>query len=151
MISVRTARSTQYAIRITDLSHVSLIVKDLERSGWFYGEVLGMEEVPRPASFNFDGAWYRRGSAEIHLIQRNEAKQDPGDLPSYPETEVGRSRARHIGFAVEDLDEAVRVLNAYGVEIVLGPRPRGDGVTQMYCYDPDGHMVELHSWPPTGN
>ncbi|MCW5849378.1 MAG: VOC family protein [Anaerolineae bacterium] len=33
----------------------------------------------------------------------------------------------------------------HGVAVVLGPRGRGDGVTQMYCYDPDGHLIELHT------
>jgi catechol 2,3-dioxygenase-like lactoylglutathione lyase family enzyme len=32
------------------------------------------------------------------------------------------------------------------VEIVGGPRPRGDGVQQIFIYDPDGYMIELFAW-----
>jgi catechol 2,3-dioxygenase-like lactoylglutathione lyase family enzyme len=37
----------------------------------------------------------------------------------------------------------VAALQANGGELVGGPRPRGDGVTQVYLADPDGHVVEL--------
>ncbi len=34
-------------------------------------------------------------------------------------------------------------LEQYSIPIIAGPRARGDGATQTYIYDPDGHMVEL--------
>ncbi len=40
------------------LQHCGLIVSDLERSRQFYGEALGLPEVPRPANFTFAGAWF---------------------------------------------------------------------------------------------
>lgn len=135
-------------IQITDLNHVSLIVADVEASKRFYCDVLGMEETPRPATFHFAGAWVRRGGAELHLIQRSDAAQAAGDPPRRPRPDADVSRARHIGFAVADIEAALATLKAHGVEVVLGPRPRGDGVIQVYCCDPDGHLIELHSPPP---
>ncbi len=135
-------------IKITDLNHVSTVVKDVARSRDFYCGVLGMQEVPRPHTFKFDGAWFRSGSAEIHLIQLNDASQEPGDAPAYPTPHADIARARHHGFAVEDMNEVVRCLREHNVEIVLGPRPRGDGAIQTYVFDPDGHLVELHTLPP---
>src|SRR6266581_1767141 len=41
---------------------------------------------------------------------------------------------------------SVRHLQAHNVAIVGGPRPRGDGVLQMYVCDPDGYIVELFVW-----
>ena len=48
------------------LQHCGLVVSDLERSRRFYADALGLEEVPRPANFTFDGAWFRFGGTEIH-------------------------------------------------------------------------------------
>ena len=49
------------------LHHVAVSVSDLARAKEFYGDVLGLEEIARPA-FPFDGAWYRVGNQEVHLI-----------------------------------------------------------------------------------
>ncbi|MGE5334009.1 MAG: VOC family protein, partial [Nitrososphaerota archaeon] len=38
------------------MDHSALVVQDLDRSRVFYGEVLGLVEVPRPKSFDFRGA-----------------------------------------------------------------------------------------------
>jgi catechol 2,3-dioxygenase-like lactoylglutathione lyase family enzyme len=44
-------------------SHVSVTVTDVEKARWFYGQVLGLSELPRP-DFGFPGIWYRlAGSA----------------------------------------------------------------------------------------
>lgn len=70
-------------MEIRKLDHAALLVKDVDRSRRFYGQVLGMQEVPRPSNFNFPGAWFRKDSAEIHLIGEAEpgrvAQVQPGD------------------------------------------------------------------------
>jgi catechol 2,3-dioxygenase-like lactoylglutathione lyase family enzyme len=52
---------------IAGIHHVSINVTDLGRARRFYSEVLGLEEIARPA-FDFDGAWYRLGDRQLHLI-----------------------------------------------------------------------------------
>src|SRR5262249_50070306 len=52
-------------IRVKSIDHVTLVVKDLERSRRFYVDVLGMREVPRPA-FSFTGLWFQAGKTQIH-------------------------------------------------------------------------------------
>lgn len=138
-------------IRITDLSHVTLIVADHDASRRFYADVLGMEEARRPATFDPRIVWFRKGSAEIHLIHASIASQQPGDKTAHPTEERDLGRARHLAFAVEDVDAVARTLEEHGVPIVLGPRPRGDGAIQIYCHDPDGHLVELHTLPSEAN
>jgi catechol 2,3-dioxygenase-like lactoylglutathione lyase family enzyme len=34
-------------------------------------------------------------------------------------------------------------LHTLNVEIVSGPRQRGDGVQQVFICDPDGYLIEL--------
>ncbi len=135
-------------IEILDLNHVTVISSDVEASKRFYCGVLGMEEVRLPPSFTHATTWFRKGNAEIHLVALPDASQQPGDPPTHVEADRDVSRSRHLALAVRDLGEAERVLRERGVEVVLGPRPRGDGVDQMFCYDPDGHLVELHTLLP---
>ena len=134
-------------MHITDTNHVTFIVADLRATRHFYCDVLGMTEAPRPATFNFGGAWYRAGPAEIHVIQREDASQPPGDIPPAPTEQADLGRARHVGFTIENVDGCLRTLAQHNVPVVLGPRPRGDGAIQLYCYDPDGHLVELCTRP----
>jgi catechol 2,3-dioxygenase-like lactoylglutathione lyase family enzyme len=134
-------------MEIRKLDHAALLVKDVERSRRFYGLVLGMLEVPRPSNFNFPGAWFRRGSAEIHLIGEDEpgraAQVQPG---KYHPAELSVGHVAHFAFEVTDLEQARQHLQAHDIAIVGGPRPRGDGVMQMYVRDPDGYIVELFVW-----
>jgi len=125
------------------LHHVSIVVKDIEKSKHFYCDVLGMEDVARPENFTFGGAWFRKGDCEVHLIHISEAVQEPGDAPNTPTETRDLTFARHFCFQINDVDEMLKTLNKFNIPIACGPRPRGDGATQTYIYDPDGHMVEL--------
>ena len=90
-------------MEIRRLDHAALLVKDVERSRRFYGQVLGMEEVPRPSNFTFPGAWFRKGRAELHLIGESEpgraAQVQPG---GYRPDELSVGYAAHIAFEVVD-------------------------------------------------
>jgi len=125
------------------IHHVSLIVRDVAASRHFYCEVLGLTEAARPASFKFAGAWFRAGVAEIHVIQRKDAAQAPGDAPVHTTAERDATRARHFCFQITDVEQLLATLRAHQIPIVVGPRPRGDGAVQTYISDPDGHLVEL--------
>src|SRR5262245_62629895 len=65
------------------LQHCGLIVADLDRSRRFYGGALGLEEVPRPGNFRFEGAWFQVGDDQLHLLVETETTgraggADPG-------------------------------------------------------------------------
>lgn len=130
--------------RITGHSHIALIVADLAASAAFYRELLGMREAARPPTFDFAGAWYRAGNAEIHLIAAHEGKQAPGDAPN---PGPKKPRARHFALEVADMDATLAHLRQHGVPIAAGPQPRGDGALQVYIHDPDGHLIELCTPP----
>lgn len=134
-------------IEILDLNHVTLVVRDLAAARHFYCDILGMEEVARPPAAQYAIVWVRKGGAELHLIHQAESVQAPGDAPAVHPPERDVSLVRHVALAVTDADAVVRVLGAHGIPIILGPRPRGDGATQIFCFDPDGHLVELHTLP----
>jgi glyoxylase I family protein len=54
-------------IEVETLHHVSISVSDLAGARHFYGHVLGLREIARPA-FDFPGAWYELGDRQLHLI-----------------------------------------------------------------------------------
>lgn len=130
-------------MEIRALDHTAMIVQDVERSRQFYSHVLGMTEVPRPASFSFPGAWFRSGSAEVHLIGEAEGGRAATLQPAYYERELRRGYLPHVAFEVADLAAARRHLDALEVPIVGGPQARGDGITQLYIRDPDGYVIEI--------
>ncbi len=130
-------------IELRQIHHCSLIVKDVERAKRFYCDVLGMEEVPYPPHYDFGIAWCRKGEAEVHLVLASDSVQPPGDKPLHENPPRDVTYARHMCFRVADIDEAIKSLEEHHWQIVAGPRPRGDGGTQLYIHDPDGHLIEL--------
>jgi catechol 2,3-dioxygenase-like lactoylglutathione lyase family enzyme len=115
-------------IRVKDYNHVGIVVRDLKKCRWFYGEILGLTTIERPP-FDFPGHWYQVGpSTQLHLMVYEE---------EIPKT------MRHIAVEVEDFDEIDAHLKANGIEIVEGPGKRFDGSDFLFCRDPDGNLVEI--------
>jgi catechol 2,3-dioxygenase-like lactoylglutathione lyase family enzyme len=119
-------------IRTLGLTHVHLIVADLDRSLRFYTGVFGMEEQFRSEpSMVFLST---PGSADSITLN-----QQPGD------PRIGSGGVEHIGFRLvdkADLDAAVREVEAAGGRLV----ERGEhapGAPYAYVADPDGYMIEL--------
>ena len=128
-------------LHVKSIDHVTLVVKDLERSRRFYVEVLGMREVARPA-FSFAGSWFQAGATQIHLILEYSGSGPAGNL--LPATQRG-SRTQHLAFLVHDAAATIADLEKAQVHILSGPKPRPDGYMQVFITDPDGHVVELCS------
>ncbi len=115
-------------IQVKEYNHVAIVVRDLERCKWFYGELLGLKTIPRPP-FNFPGHWYQVGpSCQLHLMVYDE---------KIPHT------MRHFALEVTRFDETVQELQKNGIEIVEGPGKRFDGSDYLFCRDPDGNRVEI--------
>jgi glyoxylase I family protein len=131
-------------LRVKTLDHVTLVVKDLERSHAFYAGVLGMQPVERP-NFSFPGSWFQAGKTQIHLILEH-PESGPAGVP-IPEQLLGMSRTHHFAFEVDDAYAATETLRQKGIPVVSGPKNRPDGMIQVFATDPDGHVVELCSWP----
>jgi catechol 2,3-dioxygenase-like lactoylglutathione lyase family enzyme len=126
------------------IQHVGLVVADLGRSRRFYADALGLEEVPRPPNFTFDGAWFRFGGTEIHLLSDAHATGGAGQPD--PGAGAERGMTHHLAFEVDDLGGACARLAEHGVWLEGGPMPRGDGYEQVFFRDPDGHVLELFQW-----
>jgi catechol 2,3-dioxygenase-like lactoylglutathione lyase family enzyme len=127
------------------LDHGSLLVADAERSREFYVDDLGLGEVPRPPNFDFPGFWVAVGDQQLHFIGEAEAGRARDVHTGWRPDELARGYATHLALEVEDFDAYVARLRERGIPLVGGPRDRGDGVTQAYVADPDGHVIEIMS------
>jgi catechol 2,3-dioxygenase-like lactoylglutathione lyase family enzyme/uncharacterized protein YunC (DUF1805 family) len=133
-------------LEVKCIDHATLVVKDLEVSRKFYVHLLGMRETPRPA-FSFAGLWFQAGATQIHLILEFAGSGPAGNL--LPENRR-TSRTHHLAFQVDDAAAAAARLKEMQIPLLAGPYPRPDGCMQLFLTDPDGHVIELCSWPKEG-
>jgi lactoylglutathione lyase len=127
--------NTVWEMKILDLNHVAIHVKDVEKSCEFYSKVLGLERISRPA-FTFPGAWFRLGEhQELHIIGER------------VEPVISHNRGNHFALQVENLAPWLEHFGRLGLEL-RGPVQRPDGATQVFIPDVDGHVVELFTPPP---
>jgi catechol 2,3-dioxygenase-like lactoylglutathione lyase family enzyme len=116
------------SIHVKDYHHIALVAKDLEKCIQFYGKVLGLETIERPA-FDFPGHWFQVGATtQLHLMVYDE---------TIPQT------MRHIAIEVEDFTETIQALEVSGIKITDGPGKRFDGSDYLFCNDPDGNLIEM--------
>ena len=130
-------------IRVKGIDHITIVVKDLDRTRAFYVDVIGMQEVPRP-DFGFPGLWFQAGSTQIHL---NVEGPEGGRAGLASQGGSKPTRGHHYAFLVDDAAAAARRIEALGLTLASAPRSRPDGAIQMYLRDPDDHLVELFSLP----
>ena len=131
-------------LEIEVLHHVAVSVSDLARAKQFYSDVLGLQEIARPA-FPFDGAWYRVGNQEVHLIVSRD-----------PTLRTGK------GVTLEDGHFALRVKSFRAALVHLeskGVRETNDqpgrsmrvnaksvtGYPQIHVLDPDRNVIEINA------
>ncbi len=118
------------------LDHITIFVAEMERSGRFYEQVLGLEPIPEPFH---DGVhlWYRIGPGlSLHVV---------GIAGSLPERPI----QMHIAFRVASLEPVMARLDANSVAFrnLAGDGRvtfRPDGLRQIYLQDPDGYWIEIN-------
>ena len=135
---------TQPLVKITEMDHIVLRVRDVETSLRFYTQVLGMPaervEQWRAGEIRFPSA---RLNADT-IIDFFASDQKP----------IGREGAKnqdHFWMVIEptDMEELKAKFEGIGVDIQAGPGKRwgshGDGIS-LYIYDPDDNVVELRHY-----
>ncbi|HZG87691.1 VOC family protein [Paenibacillus sp.] len=119
------------------LHHAAVVVTDLARAKRFYGDVLGLAELPDRPAFPFPGAWYAIGADQLHLIVHEGAKTLRG-------TRGIDSRDGHFAIRVRDAGEVRARLDAAGW--AYDDRPQSvTGWHQLFVTDPDGNVLEFNS------
>jgi lactoylglutathione lyase len=128
----------------TQLAHVALKVRDLDRSLDFYVGKLGFAEMLRlPKPDGSPGVWlvYLRITDDQYLELFPDGEGDRA--PSRDATGVN-----HFCLAVDDLDNVVAQLEAAGIPLAAAKTLGADHNRQAWIEDPDGNRIELMQMMP---
>ncbi len=125
-------------MRILELDHVVFRVTDMERSVQWYRDLLGLEVVRLDE--------WRQGAAPFVSVRIT-----PDTIIDLQVGIVDGTNVDHIALVVDDVDLAALAASGRFGE-VAPPRPlfgaRGMGLG-IYIRDPDGHGIELRTYPPS--
>jgi catechol 2,3-dioxygenase-like lactoylglutathione lyase family enzyme len=141
---------------ITGVHHTGIIVKNLDRSIYFYHDILGFEFQNEPSPW-FEGEGLERGVGvpggtlrQVCLMAGNDIVElveygntPPGSEPA-PQNRVG---SMHVALRVDDAEKTKAELEAKGIVFLSDVNTVDEGVLAgwrwVYFHDPDGITVEL--------
>ncbi len=93
----------------------------------FYGDLLGLEELPKPDALRArGGCWFRAGGQELHV-----GVEEP----------FAPARKAHPGLVVSDLGALSERLRSAGVEVTQDDAI--PGIERAHVADPFGNRLEL--------
>lgn len=128
------------------IHHVNLPAPQLDRSRWFFADLLGLEEDPRtrPEATSEDVgrpgevAYYGTGNRGVHVVR--------------PSATFGRDRGLlhnatiggHVAITVHDIGAVMARLDRASIPFSDAGVRSLDGVHQLYVYDPSYNLVEFN-------
>jgi len=143
---------------------IGITVSDLDQAVAFYRDVLSFEKVSEQERSGED---WERLSGVFGMRTRTARLRLGNESIELTEYLAPRGRAlpadsksndrwfQHIAIIVSDMDEAYKRLRAHKVQHVsTGPQrlpdwnPGAGGIRAFYFKDPDGHALEILSFPP---
>jgi len=158
------AQDGRPAPRVTAVESIGLNVADLDRSVRFFTGVLDFERVSEAEvagepferleglfGLRFRRARLRLGSETIELTQY----LAPEGRPVPPDARSDDRSFQHVAIVVSDMTAAYARLREHAVRHASsGPQrlpawnPNAGGIEAFYFKDPDGHALEVISFPP---
>ena len=118
--------------------HQALIVNNLQESGDFYLNILGLQEIPVGAGQDPPKRWFKTNNGkEIHLIQ---STSEINELP----------KSIHMAFSPNNFELFIDNLkknkiyfsNWKGESYKI--QQRADGQRQIWIQDPQGYWIEIN-------
>jgi len=114
---------------LTGIDHIQIAAPpgSEDKARQFYGELLGMEEIPKPENLKGrGGCWFLCGSQEVHIgIQQD-------FIPA---------KKAHPGFTVNALEHLKLQLEE--ANYVISVEPPIDGRSRFFTHDPFGNRIEF--------
>lgn len=147
------------SIQASAISHVSLCVRDLDRSLRFYRDVLGFtvtrDEIQDTSKGGMPHLYKdHHGKRRLVYLRYGDSKSlpflvltaHPGDAVGGEPIMLDQVGISHVSFTVPDVAEVARRLIAHGVT-TCGPKdafPDGSGhMRTVFFRDPDGIIVQF--------
>ena len=126
--TLQTIAKQLFGEKIMQFIHVTLYVRDIEKSLKFYHDVLGLSIVrrtPGPTGPVFLG---KGGEPQVELIGGQQKPVFSGFS---------------VGFAVDSLDAATKKMEEAGYKKIRGPISPNPSIKFSYFPDPDGAEIQL--------
>ncbi len=114
---------------ITALHHVQLAMPQDEEDAArrFYGELLGIPEVPKPAELaKRGGCWFESGNIRVHLGVEADFRPAKKAHPAFQVSDLATIRDRMIAGGVDVKDDAAL-----------------EGFRRFFVADPFGNRIEI--------
>jgi glyoxylase I family protein len=125
-------------LKLNRVHHIAIICTDYEKSKRFYTELLGLtilREVYREQRDSYKLDLEVAGQYQVELF----SFPNPAPRPSHPEA----AGLRHLAFEVDDIEEAIKPIEAYGIFVELIRIDEFTGKRYTFFADPDGLPIEL--------
>ncbi len=118
------------------IKHIALSTDDPAKTAEFYKKVFGLQELHRrPADSGADGVWLSDGYIYFAILKHG--SEEAPNMGEGPSTVKG---VHHIGFYVDDLEEACRAIEAENATKC----PESSAANRMFR-GPDGLMIDLRA------
>ncbi|MBL7500836.1 VOC family protein [Frankia sp. CNm7] len=134
-------------MKIKELGHLVLYVRDIDRSAAFYRDVLGWRQVlpdplaPAPASRRIPAAAFSAGPRTHHELLLIEVGENAKPIPA-----GRRVGMYHFGLKVGDNDDELREALAHitAAGVTIAGASDHTVTHSLYIHDPDGNEIELY-------
>ncbi len=116
--------------------HDAIQVQDLDASANFYGNILGLKEIPNGGLGDHIRWFELKDKIQIHLIESEEI--------------IEKHKGVHFAISTDNLPGFMGYLREQNVHFENWPgekettNTRPDGIKQIYLQDPDGYWIEVN-------
>ncbi len=120
--------------------HVSISVKDLEKSTNFYKDIFGFAEEKRFKRKDLEAksAFLKLGDIRLELWQFDKQTENKDDF-----SKLNVLGIKHIAFEVDNIEREYKRLKSKKIEI-SEPKLGASGGRYCFLKDPDGLPIELY-------
>ena len=127
------------------LHHINLATDNVDQMDNFYREILGLSretkglpKLEKNKGYAGDVAFVTDGAIQTHLAQKDVLA---GFRSGHTVNPVSRG---HIAYRTDDLDAFIAHLEKNDVPFSEWGNDAVEGWRQVFFYDPDGNVVEVH-------
>mmetsp|Transcript_28457 Transcript_28457/g.39191 ORF Transcript_28457/g.39191 Transcript_28457/m.39191 type:complete len:248 (-) Transcript_28457:587-1330(-) len=145
--TIQSRRENKIKLPMKSFNHIAREVLSLEKSKYFYVEILGFDVVPRPP-FDCEGYWLYGYGLSLHLV----ATSVPKERKLVKKRRIQHfssalPRVDHIAFISNELQTIREILDREKVFYKLD-QPAKTGISQLFFFDPDGNVIEVSNCAP---
>lgn len=132
---------------LASFNHIAREVLSIEKSKFFYVDILGFSVIPRPP-FDSEGYWLYGYGLSLHLVETTVPEERKRvKIHRIQHFSSSLPRVDHIAFITSDISFVKKVLDDAAV-FYKEDCPKDTGIRQIFLFDPDGNVIEISNCSP---